>query len=123
MCLKSLLRILTLMDEMQADIQAIEAVAAWLMELGLGNGSDRLHKYICEIQRQPPPLPSMQELVEHGFAYLESREFISICTAYKGAEDSRLVAKLEKALKGCHTLTEESSKNNGPRNTMFELGL
>jgi hypothetical protein len=112
------------MDEMQAaDIQALEAVAAWLKELGLGNGSDRLHKYICEIQKQAPPLPSMQELVEHGFAYLEGKEFISICTAYKGAEDTKLVAKLEKALKCCHTLIEESSKNSGPRNTMFELAL
>lgn len=109
---------------MEADVRAIEAAADWLEGLGLGNGSDRLHRYIFEIRKQTPlPFASVQELAELGFVYLEASEFIDVYKAYKGAESCTLIAKLERALKGCHTLTEESTTNNGPRNTMFELAL
>jgi hypothetical protein len=109
---------------MEADVRAIEAAAAWLEGLGLGNGSDRLHKYVREIRKQTPlPFPNIQEVAELGFVYLEALEFIDVYKAYNGAENPRLIAKLERALKGCHTLIDESTQNNDPRNTMFELAL
>jgi hypothetical protein len=110
-------------DRMLADVRAIEEVAAWLRELGLGNGSDRLHKYVSEIQKQSPLPASVQEVAELGFIYLEAREFVDVCRAYKGREDSRLIVKLDRALKGSHRLAEESLQNNDARNTMFELAL
>jgi hypothetical protein len=107
---------------MQSDVEAIEAVAEWLKDLGLGNGSDRLHKYICEIRKQAAAT-TIEEVTRLGFVHLQASEFTDVWRAYKGAENPRLIAKLERALKGCDTLAEESPQNSDPRNTMFELAL
>lgn len=113
------------MSSTESTVEHLEAVAAWLKSLGLGNGSDRLHQYVSEIRKPPPisPPASLLEVAQWGFIHLEAFEFISIHRAYKGLEDATLIGKLKKALKGCADLVNESRKNNDPRNTMFELAL
>jgi hypothetical protein len=113
------------MSDTKSTAEQLVAVAAWLTSLGLGNGSDRLHRYISEIQKPPPisPPASFLEVAQWGFVHLEVFEFISIYKAYKKSEDAILIGKLEKVLKGCPKLVDESPKNNDPRNTMFELAL
>src|SRR5260370_38653926 len=100
---------------MQSDIHAIELVATWLGELGLGHGSDRLHKYIREIQKQAPLPNTVREVAEMGFIYVEASEFIAVHKAYRGAENGQLISKLERALKGGHIPAKESSQSNDPQ--------
>ncbi len=111
------------MKTMQSDIDALGKVVEWLDALGLGTATDRLHKYIDIIGKQPPLPAEAQEASEMGFTFLEAREFASVCAAYRGAETPQLLAKLKKVLKGPSKLSQESSKNNDARNTMFELSL
>ncbi|HEY6765276.1 MAG TPA: hypothetical protein VI386_10920 [Candidatus Sulfotelmatobacter sp.] len=108
---------------MQSDIEALEKAVEWLDGLGLGNQSDRLHKYLDSVRHQLPLPTDIPEAAEMGFIFLEGREFIDIYEAYRGAETRALSAKLKKVLKGPWTLSEESVKNSDARNTMFELSL
>jgi hypothetical protein len=108
---------------MQSDIEALEKVVEWLDGLTLGHVTDRLHKYVSNVRQQLPLPTNVSEAAEMGFIFLEAREFVNVCTAYKGAETPALIAKLRKVLKGSWTLSQESSKNSDARNTMFELSL
>ena len=108
---------------MQSDIEALEKVVEWLDGLTLGHVTDRLHKYVDNVRQQLPLPTNVSEAAEMGFIFLEAREFVNVCTAYKGAETPALIAKLRKVLKGSWTLSQESSKNSDARNTMFELSL
>jgi hypothetical protein len=66
---------------------------------------------------------NVPEAAEMGFIFLEAREFVSVCAAYKGAETPTLIFKLKKVLKGSWTPSQESSNSSDARNTMFELAL
>ena len=110
-------------------IQELAGLDDWLGSLGVGIKKDRWHDaelmlHRADNQRQELDRgASFQPIANYVAGLFELLEVLKVFRAFSKDSSAILGQKVSRALSGPIPPTQESPKNNEPRNAMFELVL